>query len=290
MTSGTRNFQSRCGLLICLALMILLTTGAAGEAPRPVFFLVIADAQLGMYSQNQDLQFESENLEKFVAVANRLHPAFIVNCGDLVNKAGDPQQIERYKSIMSKLDSEIPVYNVAGNHDVRNQPTPETLAAYRKTFGRDYYTFHQQGIEGIVLNTSLIKSPELAPGEAEEQSAWLEKTLAEAHAHPNEEIVIFQHIPWFLQKADEPDAYFNLPLSQRKEYLRRFERANVHYIFAGHYHESAAGTEGKIQIRTVSAVGKPLAKDPSGFGVVVVEGRKLRFSYYSVDAPPEQVR
>ncbi len=40
------------------------------------------------------------------------------------------------------------------------------------TWINDHYTFESNGIQGIGLNTSLIKYSDLAPREAEEQSAW----------------------------------------------------------------------------------------------------------------------
>lgn len=270
----------------CVVLALLLPMGTVAGKHPPFFFFVITDPQLGMYDHDQDLSRESENLQKLVAIANRLHPAFIVNCGDLVNRPGDSREIQQYQHIMSGLDPHIPVYNVPGNHDVRNQPTPESLAAYRSAFGRDYYTFQYQGLEGVVLNTSLIKYPELAPRESAEQSAWLETTLAQAK---NKDVIVFQHIPWFLREPDEADDYSNLPLSQRKDYLHRFESAGIRYIFAGHLHENAFGSEGKIQMRTVSALGKPLGKTPSGFGVVIVDGHNVKFTYYPISAPPTEL-
>jgi len=269
--------------------LLSLTIGAAEDIPHPFFFFVVTDPQLGMYDHNRDLSRESENLEKLVAAANRLHPAFIVNCGDIVNRPGDSREIKRYQSIMAKLDSHIPVYNVPGNHDLKNRPTSESLAAYRRAFGPDYYTFDFQGFEGIVLNSSLIKCPELVPREAEEQSAWLQTVLARVHDHPVGEVVIFQHIPWFLHDADEAENYSNLPPLERSEYFDRFSQAGIHFIFAGHYHDNALGSEEGIQMRTVSALGKPLGKAESGFGIVVVKGHELNFTYYPISAPPERI-
>lgn len=282
------SWRIPCRLLFGIFLMLGLRPGAVADGPHPLFFFVMTDPQVGMYEHDQDLSREADNLEKFVAAANRLHPAFIVNCGDLVNKAGDFREIEVYRSIMAKLDPGIPVHNLAGNHDVHNHPTPESLAAYRRIFGPDYYTFEHDSIFGIVLDSSLMQYPDVAPREAERQAAWLGETLARAR-NSSKQVVVFQHISWFLHDAGEPDEYFNMPAPQRKEYLRRFEQAGIRYVFAGHHHENGFGTAGSIQMRTVSALGKPLGKDPSGFGIVVVEGDKLRFTYYALDAIPAQV-
>jgi hypothetical protein len=49
----------------------------------------------------------------------------------------------------------ISLYNIAGNHDVGNIPTPENLAACRQTFGKDYYSFRKGPMEGILLDSSI---------------------------------------------------------------------------------------------------------------------------------------
>ena len=57
-------------------------------------------------------------------------------CGDLINKVGDPVQTAEYFRITGDIDPSIPVHAVAGNHDVGNEPTPETLAHYRARLDR----------------------------------------------------------------------------------------------------------------------------------------------------------
>ena len=91
-----------------------------------------------------------------MATVNRLRPAFVVITGDLVHKPGDAAQIAEYRRIVSKIERTIPVYDVAGNHDVENVPTPASLAGYVNIFGADYYTFRHQEFVGIVLNSCLI--------------------------------------------------------------------------------------------------------------------------------------
>lgn len=287
-----RRVRTFCMMLIlttfCMVQKLSLGMHAQESASRSFFFFVITDIQLGMFDHDQDLTRESENLEQFVEAANRLHPAFIVNCGDIVNKAGNPVEIQRYQTIMAKLNPQIPVYHVPGNHDLRNQPTPDSIAAFRQTFGRDYYTFQYQGFEGIVLDTSLIKDSALVPHEAEAQAKWLEKTLSEVRERKGNSIVVFQHIPWFLHEADEPDNYSNMPKSMRGQYLANFKKAHVHHVFAGHLHDEALGRAEGIESRTVGPLGKPLGKAESGFGLVVVEGEKIKFTYYPISAPPTE--
>jgi hypothetical protein len=74
------------------------------------------------------------------------------------------------------------IYLVARNHNVENEPTKESLRAYRETFGPDWYSFRQGDVYGIVLNSKLIDAPEEVPGEARDQLAWLRKELVRAES------------------------------------------------------------------------------------------------------------
>src|SRR4051812_32928891 len=119
----------------------LLLVSALASFGQDVVFLQMSDTQFGMYTKDVDFVQETANYEFAVANANRLKPRFVIVCGDLVNKAGDAAQIAEYKRISGKLDPAVKLYQVAGNHDVGNEPTPESLAAWREKFGRDYYSF-----------------------------------------------------------------------------------------------------------------------------------------------------
>jgi predicted MPP superfamily phosphohydrolase len=256
-------------------LLTLLLAGFASAAD--LTFVQMSDPQFGMFAENRDFAQETINFDRAIAEANRLKPAFVVVCGDLVNQAGNAAQIAEYHRIAAKLDHAIPLHNVAGNHDVGNEPTPESLAAYRKQFGPDYYVFRHGEFLGIVLNSSLIQHPKSAQAEADKQEKWLEAELRKIT--PGTRVAIFQHVPWFLKAADEPDDYFNIPLGPRTRYLQLFERYKVEYCFAGHYHRNSAGEAPKFHVTTTGPVGKPLGDDPSGIRVVTVHERKMDSVY-----------
>jgi 3',5'-cyclic AMP phosphodiesterase CpdA len=254
---------------------LLTLTGIASAAD--LTFVQMSDPQFGMFAENRDFAQETVNFDKAIAAANQLKPAFVIVCGDLVNQAGNAAQIAEYHRIAAKLDRSIALHNVAGNHDVGNEPTPESLAAYRKKFGPDYYTFQHGDFLGIVLNSSLIQHPNGAPAEAAKQSQWLEAELKKIKSGTR--VAIFQHIPWFLKGDDEPDDYFNIPLGPRTKYLQLFERFNIEYCFAGHYHRNAYGESPRFHVTTTGPVGKPLGVDPSGIRVVTVHEGKMESKY-----------
>jgi 3',5'-cyclic AMP phosphodiesterase CpdA len=107
---------------------------------------------------------------------------------------------------MGSLDRSIPLYNVAGNHDIGNEPTPATIAAYRARFGKDYYTFRHGSLLGIVLNSTVIHSPQNVAAELDDQDRFLRAELDNAASSRARHVVIFQHHPWFLERADEADS------------------------------------------------------------------------------------
>ena len=63
----------------------------------------------------------------------RPKPKFFIVCGDLVDAMPDQwpeiraRQEEDFFKVYSKLDKDIPLVCVCGNHDVGNRPTKETI-------------------------------------------------------------------------------------------------------------------------------------------------------------------
>jgi 3',5'-cyclic AMP phosphodiesterase CpdA len=267
-------------------LLAVVSLGALAHAEESVFFMQISDTQLGMYSDNHDVQQEVANFQFIVANTNRLKPLFLINCGDLINKPADPLQTAEYLKIPKQLSPGIPYYQVAGNHDVGNEPTPQSLASYRKNFGPDYYSFREGPIYGIVLDSSLYKSPAKVPEEAAKQQQWLEAELKKAGEAGQAQIVIFQHIPMFLERPDEPEQYFNWPLDTRQRMLDLLHQYHVNYVFAGHYHRNSFGQDGNLQMVTTGPVSIPLGPDPSGVRFVFIEGEKLESRYVGLGNLP----
>jgi len=249
-------------------------------------FVVMSDPQFGMYTDNRSFAQETANFSFAIATANRLYPAFVVVCGDLTNKAADPNQLAEYQRISHLLDRSIPLHNLAGNHDVGNNPTPESLASYRRQYGPDYYFFRRGTFEGIVLNSSLIQHPEKAAAEAAKQEAWLEDKLRRAQRDGVGRVVVFQHIPWSLKTSDEPDQYFNIPTETRRRFLALFHHYGVEHAYAGHYHRNDYGRDGSLEMVTTAPVGKPLGKEGSGFRIVRVREGVFESTYYNFGEMP----
>ena len=258
------------------------------NAAEPFFFIQLSDPQFGMFTGNKGFEQETANYEFAVATVNRLRPKFVVITGDLINKPGDAAQIAEFKRITAKIDSAIPVYNVAGNHDVENVPTPEMITVYTNLFGPDRYTFRHEGFVGLILNSSVIHSPQQTTNEYAAQVQWLRAELERVHGAA-QHVVVFQHHPWFLKAADEPDQYFNIPKERRAGYLALFREFGVKYLFSGHYHRNAVARDGDIEAITTGPVGQPQGGDKSGLRVVIVRDSGLEHRYYHFGELPTQV-
>jgi 3',5'-cyclic AMP phosphodiesterase CpdA len=272
-----------------LAALTLALAACRIASAQELFFIQMSDPQFGMYTANAGFDQETANFEFAIATANRLHPPFVVISGDLVNKPGDPAQIAEYSRITHQLDPNIALYSIAGNHDVGNVPTPESLVAYRKIFGKDYYSFRQGAFEGIVLNSSLIQHPEKVMDEEVKQREWLESELKKAVAEHVQWIVVFQHIPWFLHHVDEPDQYFNIPRNTRYRYLKILKDNGVRYDFAGHFHQNSIGIDGSFEMVTTGPIGKPLGDASSGMRVVSVSKNNICSRYYGLGNLPSKI-
>ncbi|SPE35618.1 Metallophosphoesterase [Candidatus Sulfopaludibacter sp. SbA3] len=259
-------------------------------APPPVAvpptFIQMSDPQFGMFTANKSFEHETVNFEFAIATANRLKPAFVVVTGDLINQSGDKAQTAEYKRIAAKLSPAIKLYNVPGNHDVGNEPAKESLARYRERFGPDYYSFRSGGMEGIVLNSNLEKGAEKVPEESAKMEAWLKSELGKAKAAGVKQVIVFQHIPFFLTEAGEEDQYFNIPKETRERYLAILHQYGVKQVFAGHLHHNSEGKDGDLEMFTTGPVGMPLG-GKSGMRLVVVKDGGVVQKFYEFGELPQ---
>jgi serine/threonine-protein phosphatase CPPED1 len=274
-------------MVFSFALLFFLAIPSSAQEPQ--YFMLLADPQLGFFTNNKSFIQETANFEFAVATVNRLKPAFTIILGDSVHKAGDAKQIKEFFRISNKINPSIPVYFVAGNHDFGQTTTPETLTAYRKNFGRDYYSFRAGSIYGIVLNSALIYEPKNVETEYQNQLSWLKKELQTAKASGAPHIVVFQHHPYFLSKEKEPDQYFTIPGERRKLFLDLFRHYGVRYIFAGHTHKNYVAKDNSLEMVTSGPVGMPLDEGGSGIRLAAVTPSGIEHRYFDFGKLPPQL-
>jgi predicted MPP superfamily phosphohydrolase len=266
-------------------LFSVLSIGA-NAAKSEFFFVQIADTQLGFTTQNKDLGPDIANFEKAVESINRLKPAFVVISGDMTNAANDPAQTSAFLNVVKKIKKGIGVFLVAGNHDMYTA-TKEDIANYQKSYGKDYYSFNCRGSKFIVLDSLLLWHKTADPIARTAQRTWFEEQLKSAKR--SNHIFVFTHHPWFLDKPDEADAYWTVPLAHRNDYLGLMEKYGVDFAVAGHYHREALGHAGKLTMTTTAPMAVPMGPEPVGFKVFKVYKDRVEFQYYGLQQIPEKI-
>ncbi len=240
---------------------------------------------------------ETRLFEKAIDTANKLRPAFVVVCGDIVNQWDDDAQAEEALRIGALLDHGIDLHWVPGNHDVgaderHEVPTDESLARYRSSFGPDNYAFQHDDASFIVLNTAITQRPEEVPDELETQTAFLEAELRAARSRQSSHIVLFTHHPLFLESPDEDkpeEAHLTIPIERRRPVLELLGEYGVDAVFAGHWHRNNYALGGDMEMVASGSVGYPFGDDPSGYRVVQVKESGLVHDWYAMDELPASI-
>jgi len=264
------------------------------------YFLQAADCQFGMIDNylkklpDPKWDEEVEFSERLVERCNKLDPKpkFMVICGDLVDAfpgtALRGAQVEDLKRVFSKLDPEIPLVCVCGNHDIGNEPTRQGLEEYWRDFGDDYFYFITNGVLFIVIDSQFYEHRAHLEDYAIKQDTWLENLLGKCKQFKYS--IVFQHIPWYLNQPEEDKDYFNIDRDLRLKWLKKFREAGVDKVMCGHYHRNAGGWyDDKMELVVTSAIGAQLGDDKSGIRVVKCLDDKIEHHYVAIDDIPGSV-
>jgi 3',5'-cyclic AMP phosphodiesterase CpdA len=276
--------------LICVHLRLSAIPFLLTAALHAQTFIQMSDPQFGMYTKDAGFAHETTNFEFAIATVNRLKPAFVVITGDLTNKSGDPTQIAEFKRIAAKLDPSIKLFLAPGNHDTGNEATPQSLVRYREAYGPDYYTFRIGDIAGFVLNSNLEKSTAKVPDEAAKMESWFRAELGKAKQSGAKQLIVFQHIPFFMKTPDEAEVYDNVTPDARARYLKLLHDYGVQHVFTGHYHHEAEASDGAVEIHITGPVGMPLKQGKSGMRIGKVADGKVTHKYYDFGDIPETIQ
>jgi len=231
---------------------------------KPFDFVQICDPQLGFGGYEHDLM----TFRQAVKQTNVLAPAFVVICGDLVNKSDD-KSFADFNEIKAELT--MPCYCAPGNHDVGNEPTVTSLERYREIIGKDYYSFEHNGYIFLVVNTQLWKAP--LEGESAKHDEWFKRELR-VSSGKMQEVFVVGHYPLYLKEPDEKDGYYNIPLEKRKEMLTLFEGYGVVAMLGGHTHRTIINDNKGIQLVNAETTSKNFDDRPLGFRVWSVADQK----------------
>lgn len=257
--------------------------------PEPFFFFAMADPQLGRIPHDSDLGFDTSLWEQAIDHATRLRPAFVTALGDLIQTPTNDIEAKEVLRIGRKLPNDTPLHLVSGNHDMWAEPTPDTLAWYRRTFGKDWYSFEHGGCKFIILNTTIIYEPgELQP-DVDAQFAWLKETLRSDKGEHRNHTIILQHHPWFRNDPDEEHHGHSLPQPARQEHLELFVKHGVSAIFGGHYHANHVVRYGNIEMVAAGTLSDRRSPAKPGFEIVKVYNDRIEHEYQTLDSMPDRI-
>jgi hypothetical protein len=195
--------------LVVIGEYIGLTRGLHGHWDKDFHFVQLASPMFGASSvtgnagddagavSNAEMPEESR-LKALISSINKLRPKFLVTLGNLTATAPGhalfDSQVESLRRTMARLSDTIPAIYVPGSNDVGAVPTPASLQAYRSRFGADYFGFWYGGMRGLVINSSLMINPSLAPAEAERQDIWLTEEVEQSKLCSNNIVVFSYHL------------------------------------------------------------------------------------------------
>ncbi len=264
----------------------------SGMTQADIATFAARDMRVERVPKVEGFAWDAERYGWAIDVANQLRPQFVVVAGDMVDNLADDSQLEELFRITARLDDDIAIHWVPGNHDAAFDtvaPTAESLLRYRELFGADRYAFSAGRSKLIVLNTVVFDHPEAVPDELADQMAFLEHELATA-GETHDRTILLGHHPLFIGDPDEPDSYWNIPRAQRKPVLDLIHRYDVGIAFAAHWHRNAIAHDGTFEMVTTGPVGVPLGEDPSGYRTVDI-GEDVTHRYHPLIRPePESMQ
>lgn len=231
-------------------------------------FAVVNDVHVGLEGSGycrgvqRKLVGEADRLlARFVRDMNEIErPQFVVNLGDLIEDAGDPEVaavlLRRAGGLLSQLA--MPCHSLIGNHDVRTLSHSEAatilgLESCDYSFDVDDFHFVALGFELVASEDGLVSSGSVAV--SKEQLCWLGEDLR-ATEKPT---VIFSHYGisddsmegnfWF---AAQPEQAL---ISNRREVRACLERSGkVKAVISAHQHWNRMLVHADIPYMTVTSL------------------------------------
>ncbi len=264
-----------------------LTFEREGKWNGPYQFVILCDPQLGFFDKDRTWHLEVKRLEFAIDMINKMKPKFVLTCGDMTNaRPFESQflpQVRDLKLVMRKIDPNIPMLFVCGNHDVGNAPSNQDIKTYLKHYGDDLYQFWVGGVKYTVFNSCRISKSEDAPKQIKEQNKWLADVIPFTEAEEPKHQATFCHHPWFFESPAEKDGYFTIKKEHRLDLIDAIATYKVKNCDSGHSHRNANAEYQGTDFVTVSDLGRPLGKDPYGFLVVDVEKDRMKCKYLNVE-------
>lgn len=177
-----------------------------------------------------------EKLEAAAAELKKAEPAFVVELGDIIDKAPEVEVELTYLKQVQKAFAKLPgdKHYVLGNHCVDTLTKEEFLGVVGQK--KSYYSFDEGGIHFVVLDACFLKdgtpygrnnSKWNDANFPQEELDWLAKDLKQT----NNKTIVFMH-----QRLDTEDGYAVNNAAAARKILE--DTGNVLAVFQGHSHKN----------------------------------------------------
>jgi predicted MPP superfamily phosphohydrolase len=248
--------------LIYICLFCFLFAGCSNRTVQtPLVIAQLCDPQLGMYN----FAVDSANFEQEIRQVNELSPDVVAIAGDMANDVNNEYAVTVFLQLLAKIQP--PVILTAGNHDLPDPVSVESLKRYRSYFGNDFNVLECKGRRIISANSQLWR--EAPPEEVIAHDLKLREALQEAKKK-EQPVIMLTHIPPFVVSIDEDDAYKNMRKAKRSEWLNLFEDSGVFIWLAGHTHKTDKKMHNSITILNGETTSKNFDQHPKGFRLLTI--------------------
>jgi len=230
--------------------------------PKPLKFVIIADAHIGSAQQRKPptrFPERARSLLRYVVAQNNteIKADFVIQLGDLI-EAEDPEEDEDNLSTAADIlrELQVPVYHVIGNHE-QSYLSPQKVCTILR-MPRAFYSFQSSGFHCLVL-FSEKNGDEWSI--SKEQLKWLEQELPAIDG----QALVFSHFP--LVDAELDDAAEDEPLEQleNRAGVRNLlvQSGKVRAVFSGHWHKNSFEEIGGINYISVQSLVQNLSESGS---------------------------
>lgn len=254
----------------------MLLMSLCGCAQEPYVIVQVADAQLGFAAADRcqregvpfdnDVTYERDCLLRAVDFINDMKPDAVVFTGDQVNYPDIPAQWEAFDEVASMIDKDIKVFHIPGNHDVIIKDSEVDSSPFTDRYGDDRFVHSERGVKLVGINTNLIQYED---DMEYDQVDWMEAVMEK---NGNEDVtLVFGHHPFFMTDIDEPDSYFPIKGSRRREYFELFSVMDVDAVYAGHRHETFEAEYDGIPMKTTTSVAYQIGNSRPSVRVITIK-------------------
>ena len=253
---------------------------AIPEEPGTWRFAVLGDPQIG-YGQG-GLYGDYGRLKAVIDDINKRDIDLVVIPGDFVQ---DRARSQRWAFNLAIRNIDARILLAPGNHDVLDR---ESLRAFRKHYGEDYFFAEHKNASFIVINSETARSPNLSPGEYSDQWTWLRQVVQTQSRNTTNHKFFVMHRPPFVAAEDEVTTDENWPLESRTELLELVRILDARRVFAGHLHRSVDIKIGdRVSISVLAGTSRIFDRSPVGYAIVEISGGSVVQRFVEVaDAPP----